>query len=290
MYSTFVLTLTINLFIMKKQLLFIIALTITTATTFGQMSVSSVVGEYTMLASNIPNHSVTSTTPDDVARAIEGGDPLAMIDWTGGGADSAFRQLRDINGTIDDINGSYSFDVVTSEASANAIITVEFRKMRANTGTVTISINGSIVYSEAQPVDSGTATGYQSKTFTTNSLVLSSTPTTVLIEFVDITKNTTTRTGVRVYDAVVNVTETLSNDNINKNTTDISLYPNPATDSFKVQSNDAITNISVYSLNGQLVKSFTESDSYDVSNLATGLYSVRITTAAGSKTVKLIKK
>ncbi|WP_309640992.1 T9SS type A sorting domain-containing protein [Flavobacterium sp.] len=54
------------------------------------------------------------------------------------------------------------------------------------------------------------------------------------------------------------------------------LFPNPSRDYFELQSDGRIQNVSVYSLQGQLVKSFGKQQQYDVSDLAKGVYLVKV--------------
>ena len=67
------------------------------------------------------------------------------------------------------------------------------------------------------------------------------------------------------------------------------LFPNPSTDYFEVQSNGTIQQVQVYSLQGQLVKSFDQRQRYDVSDLAKGVYVVKIS-GDGTFSRKLVKK
>jgi len=80
------------------------------------------------------------------------------------------------------------------------------------------------------------------------------------------------------------------------------IYPNPSarnmTFDYKMQ-NPGKVNINVYNLNNQLVKSFINNEphdagsysrSYDVSDLKPGVYFVRLSTGATSKTVKVVVK
>jgi hypothetical protein len=73
----------------------------------------------------------------------------------------------------------------------------------------------------------------------------------------------------------------------------VTLAPNPTTDFFTL--NSEVERVEVYSLTGQLVKSFTKTYSidyqYDVNDLNTGIYLVKaINENNQSKTMKLVKK
>ncbi|MBK8601418.1 MAG: T9SS type A sorting domain-containing protein [Flavobacterium sp.] len=54
------------------------------------------------------------------------------------------------------------------------------------------------------------------------------------------------------------------------------LFPNPSRDYFEMQSDRNIQQVRVYSLQGQLIKSFDKQQRYDVSDLAHGVYVVKI--------------
>ena len=75
----------------------------------------------------------------------------------------------------------------------------------------------------------------------------------------------------------------------------ISVYPNPASDLFYVtnNSNETIVNIEVYAMNGALVKEIknpADAKAVQISDLQTGVYIVRLSTATNSFNCKLIKK
>ncbi len=75
-------------------------------------------------------------------------------------------------------------------------------------------------------------------------------------------------------------------------TKEISVYPNPVEDIFVVQGVNNVQNLNIYSVNGQLVN-FTKvsNNSFDVSNLQSGVYTISATDNEGNViTGKLIKK
>lgn len=83
----------------------------------------------------------------------------------------------------------------------------------------------------------------------------------------------------------------LGNNN-NEFSSEIAMYPNPATDSFSVvASNKAIENISVYNTTGQLVlENTTNIENVDISQLNRGMYLVKITTDNGTYFKRLLKR
>lgn len=70
------------------------------------------------------------------------------------------------------------------------------------------------------------------------------------------------------------------------------LYPNPTTDGFRFKGIESKAILSIYSLNGEclLNKQFINNETISVSNLANGIYTLRIQTAEGVIERKLIKK
>jgi hypothetical protein len=72
---------------------------------------------------------------------------------------------------------------------------------------------------------------------------------------------------------------------------DVAIYPNPSNEYFSIS--EAAAQVNLYTLTGQLIKSYTESAEgyqYSVADLAKGLYLVKITDEEGrSKLIKLVK-
>jgi len=95
--------------------------------------------------------------------------------------------------------------------------------------------------------------------------------------------------GFRVFG---NKQSTLNNDQFEV-MANVSLYPNPSSNYFSI--NTATSKVEVYSLTGQLVKSFdtvaNEDHQYNVSDLNNGLYLVKVTDINNrEKTMKFIKQ
>lgn len=59
-------------------------------------------------------------------------------------------------------------------------------------------------------------------------------------------------------------------------TSNYSIYPNPTTTFFKIDSNIVIDNIVLYNTLGKIVRNYQPTENYDVSGLAKGLYFVRV--------------
>lgn len=88
-----------------------------------------------------------------------------------------------------------------------------------------------------------------------------------------------------------NQPSTLSTNNFEMNT-NVTLAPNPTSNSFTISV--ATTKVEIYSVTGQLVKSFNNSFdnnySFDVTDLNKGIYFVKAADQNGSeKTMKLLK-
>jgi ELWxxDGT repeat protein len=69
----------------------------------------------------------------------------------------------------------------------------------------------------------------------------------------------------------------------------VSIVPNPAQGYFELESNHALQTVTICSLQGQLVKSFVAQQRYDVSDLPTGVYLVRVA-GEGTADLKLVKQ
>jgi hypothetical protein len=67
-----------------------------------------------------------------------------------------------------------------------------------------------------------------------------------------------------------------------------SIYPNPATDSFRIVGE--FDQVQIFNISGQLVKSYSNADTLSVADLNAGIYMVKVTGEAGTSVKKLIKK
>jgi hypothetical protein len=72
---------------------------------------------------------------------------------------------------------------------------------------------------------------------------------------------------------------------------EVVLYPNPVTDFFTLQSSKFIQSISIYNINGELIKFFLkESSKYMVNELSSGLYFVKIESNDGVLFKRMLKE
>lgn len=72
------------------------------------------------------------------------------------------------------------------------------------------------------------------------------------------------------------------------NNLEIALHPNPAMDHFELTTELTVEKVEVYSMLGQLVKSFEQQSQYSISDLSKGSYIVKITTTEGTSNRTLI--
>lgn len=68
------------------------------------------------------------------------------------------------------------------------------------------------------------------------------------------------------------------------------LYPNPAKESFSIKNMENITAVKVFTLSGQLIRTFEPQERYPISNLSKGIYIIVIENKHGHETKKLIKQ
>lgn len=88
----------------------------------------------------------------------------------------------------------------------------------------------------------------------------------------------------------VNVTASMSTDDF-RSDLKTTLYPNPTKDFLNVKASSAVESIEMYSILGNLVKTYTNTERLDVSELANGTYIVKIKSIDGEVSrQKLIKQ
>lgn len=104
----------------------------------------------------------------------------------------------------------------------------------------------------------------------------------------DPTYSTTTWTNVDA--GVTYTTDCATWSEVNEEDVSIlTVYPNPATDQFAIQTKDQISEVLIFDLSGSLVMT-SRFSSVNISSLPVGLYTVQITTSKGIIYKKLIKK
>jgi hypothetical protein len=82
----------------------------------------------------------------------------------------------------------------------------------------------------------------------------------------------------------------LSIDKVEKDSL-MSLYPNPTSNLFSIETNQPIVEVSIYDVQGKKVKTFNQTNtSYNTEGLTSGIYFVNVKTSKGEVTKKLIKE
>ncbi len=86
------------------------------------------------------------------------------------------------------------------------------------------------------------------------------------------------------------VEETLGIDDNEGAQNEISIFPNPATNTFSILSTEVIKEINLFDILGKKVKSSKNTTSVDISNLTSGVYLANVITERGTNTIKVIKQ
>jgi hypothetical protein len=90
---------------------------------------------------------------------------------------------------------------------------------------------------------------------------------------------------------IYNSSATLNTSDFNK--TSVSAYPNPTSAVWNINAGEVISSVELFNLQGVLIQttaSSSEQVSINVSNLPSGLYIAKVTTASGTKVIKLVKE
>lgn len=133
----------------------------------------------------------------------------------------------------------------------------------------------------------GTATDI--KYYLNNTLIYTGSAATVDISQLRFVHNNALGTAY-IDNIVITNGVVLGVNDIKTNTKLISLYPNPASDFIKINSQNKIKNVMLYDLNGRRIDVKLNGDEIDVRNLSAGEYLLTIETDGRSSTEKFIKK
>lgn len=68
------------------------------------------------------------------------------------------------------------------------------------------------------------------------------------------------------------------------------LYPNPVTNNFYIESTQDFEQVEIYTLQGRLIKTFLPQENYNIAELPSGLYFVKVKGNRGSTTQKIVKQ
>jgi len=256
---------------MKKQLLFTATLLFATFTTFGQATVLDPTVESSVAKVALTNYTENFTS--------------GVVQNAGSGANVAITDAALVNGTI-------SFDVVSSGPDFVASIKFHVRKLYGNSGSIDFTVDGT-TDSFSLPSDPAAENLDAYEVFNplnfSQNVTISSVPTTITLDVNDIISDAASEAKFRFY----NVTFTnvaLGVDEFELNKVSVVAYPNPVKNSFQLDSNNSIDSVELYNITGRLLKTFKEEANYDISDLATGIYIANIKTQLGSKTLRIVKE
>ena len=87
---------------------------------------------------------------------------------------------------------------------------------------------------------------------------------------------------------MIDITEPYSIDEYVNN--EAIIYPNPATDNVSIKGVDEISLVEIFNLQGQLVKTESNSNTISIKDLANGVYMMKVTSANGASMHKVVKK
>jgi len=197
-----------------------------------------------------------------------------------------------VNATeADVINGTISFDVVSSGADFETSIVFHVRKLYGNSGSVTMTIDGTTdtPITLAADASAGDLNGFETfsnLTFSQN-VTITSEPKTITLD-INILKDLADDAKFRYYWVRFN-NETLGIDDFEIQETGVKVYPNPVKNSFQIDSKNSIESVELYNITGQLLKTFNKEANYDISDLTAGVYIANIKTEFGSKTLRIVK-
>jgi len=69
----------------------------------------------------------------------------------------------------------------------------------------------------------------------------------------------------------------------------VNIFPNPVKTTFQIKTEQDFQHISIFSLQGKLIKNFSRQEIYDISDLPSGMYFVKIKNDSGVSTKKIVK-
>jgi len=192
--------------------------------------------------------------------------------------------------TDNDVTGTFVFTVTTDSATPiDRYLTLDIGKRKgiSTVGTVSVTNHPDVPFNLASE---GSTTGTEGKEINFGLISLSSgTDLTVTVTLTSMTHVESTQTGIfRLENVFVNETPSLGIDDVTL-ANSISLYPNPTTDTFKLSSSNTIESVQIYSVTGSVLKTFSTQESYNISDLATGIYIANIKTALGSTSLRIVK-
>ena len=263
---------------MKKQLLY----------TFAFLSAIFVV--------SAQSNTLTFTGSVDADQTFSFGSSAGVYALSGTDFSQSNTFLQHTSEVMSPNSISESFSINTDGSNVNATLTFRYRKAAASTVSGVISVAGQTDFAftlgDSSVEDGGDDVANVNKFFDyTTTIPLSTTATNVIFTVNEFLNNTATLTRLRLYSVQVNGIVSLSTNDFDTRKINIIAYPNPAKNSFQIDSNiNNIESVKLYTMRGRLIKTFNNEVNYDISDLATGIYIANINTQLGSKTLKIIKK
>ncbi|WP_159020752.1 T9SS type A sorting domain-containing protein [Algibacter sp. L3A6] len=201
-----------------------------------------------------------------------------------------YAQFRSAAGSQDG-TGSLIFAMQTSGATTLSTLSLVTNRQQNARMELSISIPG--YTTETFVYDDTNDAGYVFETIVfSQSITFTDSPITVTINILDYDVNIPLNVAAnfRFQDIIINNSSILSIKEFSNEDIAFRAYPNPVSNSFEIIGDDEeIKNIQVYSVNGSLVKTLNPSMKYDISDLSSGLYFVKINTELGTKIIKVIK-
>ena len=111
------------------------------------------------------------------------------------------------------------------------------------------------------------------------------------LEYRDSEWDDVARNWVTVYSDMYHYSSQTSIKNIAQTTGDVYVYPNPVQNTLFIQSSEAVEQATIYDISGRMLQqTFNPAQSIDISNLANGIYLVKVKTAAGESVSKIVKQ
>ena len=277
---------------MKKQLLSLIAFAFISLTVSAQVAVNPDIYEqrYIFGTSAVTSDDPTTLTNISILRDVNY-TKTAVAQPGFNGTYEGFNLANTANASfIDGLSLQSTADI------PNAKLIVEARQRLGGIMTVTVTVDGTAtVFSDLDENSSfyeGGENAFKACLLPIENVSFTNgVAKTIKIDVLSSIAGTGNLTQLRIFNVrVINNDVSLSTkDFIAEN--GIQLYPNPATDSFELNSKINVNNVQIFSITGQLVKTLESvTNRYDISDLKSGLYLATINTDSGSGSMKLIKQ
>lgn len=261
----------------------------------------------TVILKNI-NPSGGDATPNNVTKigsniyfsADNGTDGLEL--WKSDGTTSGTIQIKDINPTgasnpsnftqfgsniyFTATNGTSGVELYVTNGSPNTAVLVKDINLSGDSDPRDLVVyNGKLYFTAFDGTDRElwSANGNSNGTVKIDVYpgANSSNPTDLLVFNNELYFNAdSSANGVEPH-AYIDPALSITDNNLNNS---ITLFPNPAKSMFQIASKVDIEKVELYSLQGQLVKEFITQSQYDVSDVAKGIYLVKVNSEESSYT------